>query len=540
MFAHEQPAFDFFREVQKRFCNVVCLLDCFPRIKDVSMFQLRQYQEGAIAGCRQAYAKHQRVMLKSPTGSGKTEIAMAVVALARAKGKRVGFLCNRIKLVQQTSARFQRSGIAHGIIQGENTTRMYEPVLVASIQTVDRRGMPEVDLLIIDEAHGATSAAYEKLIVKHGGQVLGLSATPYSVGLGRHIEALGGPLFEDLVSAISVKELIEQGFLVDYQLYAPSSPDLSKIGVEKNEYGEDDYKKAAVAKAINTPKLVGDIVKTWLEKSFGKPTVCFAQNILHSKNIVKEFVTHGVAAEHIDCYTKEEERKAIFARIESGETLVVSNVGILTEGWDFPRCETCILACATKSLIKYLQMVGRVLRICEGKLFALILDHAGVSVLGYPDDDFSRSLDDGKPKEGGEPKEKEKATLESKTCQNCKLVKKMGERKCPVCGFESVAPSEIEWVAGDLVQKKKAKNSTEKPKTAKEYLVSLGKQTIYSMLLEVAPDYSKKNPEGWAAHKYRAIFDVWPRSLSKKKMPPDLRLVSWIISEKIKYQKAKK
>ena len=102
--------------------------------------KLRPYQEAAVQNLRQSLAGGVvRQILCSPTGSGKTEIGMALVKGAIAKRKWVAFLCNRIHLVEQTSRRFTKSGIAHGIIQGQNTTRVYENVLVASIQTVAKR-----------------------------------------------------------------------------------------------------------------------------------------------------------------------------------------------------------------------------------------------------------------------------------------------------------------------------------------------------------------------------------------------------------------
>lgn len=156
--------------------------------QDKALFSLRPYQTEAVQNLRHALArKVLRLMVSSPTGSGKTELGMAVIKAARAKHKRVAFLCNRVHLVDQTSRRFSKAGISHGIIQGENTTRVYEPVLVASVQTVAKRGLPEVDVILIDEAHTvAGSADYRALIIeaaKRNVPVIGLSATPYAKGL---------------------------------------------------------------------------------------------------------------------------------------------------------------------------------------------------------------------------------------------------------------------------------------------------------------------------------------------------------------------
>ena len=147
----------------------------------MTTLELRPYQANAVQNLRLGLGGGiRRQILCSPTGSGKTEIGMAIIRGALAKGKRVGFLCNRIHLVEQTSRRFRKAGIAHGIIQGNNTVRTYENVLIASIQTVARRGMPEVDFLVIDEAHAvAGSKDFRAVIESAKVPVVGLSATPF-------------------------------------------------------------------------------------------------------------------------------------------------------------------------------------------------------------------------------------------------------------------------------------------------------------------------------------------------------------------------
>lgn len=327
---------------------------------------LRPYQASAIQSLRISLAGGSlRQMLYSPTGSGKTEIGMSIIKGAVAKGKRVVFLCNRINLVGQASKRFYRAGIDHGVIQGDNTRNIDRPVIVASIQTVARRGMPDCDLIVIDEAHGvAGSKDFRQVIITRSAvPVIGLSATPFSKGLGKHYDQLGGALFESLTVATSIQELIDDGFLVDCEIYAPSEPDMTGIKQSKNAFGEMDWADSDVGRAVDKPQLIGDIVEHWLKLSNGLPTVCFASNIAHSKHIVESFRAAGVAAEHIDCYTSEEERAEILSRVETGDTTIISNVGILTEGWDFPACRTMILARPTRSLIRYIQMIGRSIRI---------------------------------------------------------------------------------------------------------------------------------------------------------------------------------
>jgi len=491
-------------------------------------FEARAYQTEAVQNLRSGLAGgFKRQMLSSPTGSGKTEIGMILVRGAVAKGKRVAFLCNRINLVGQTSARFFRAGIQHGVIQGANTSRTYENVIVASIQTVARRGMPEVDLLVIDEAHGvAGSKDYRKVIAEHKGPVIGLSATPFSKGLGKVYPDLGGPLFEQMVIAATIQELIDQGFLVDCDVYAPSQPDLSGVKITAGDYNEKE-----LGEAVDKPLLIGDIVTNWRKYADGTPTVCFATNIAHSRHIVEQFTAAGVAAEHIDCYTDEDERASILARVASGKTLVISNVGILTEGWDFPACRTMILARPTKSLIRYLQMAGRVLRPSDGKERALILDHSGtVQSIGFPTDDFPMELDDGKPKQttGSDKKVEEKKPSK---CPQCTYLKKTGG-KCPVCGFLPLKPNTIEHAAGELAP------LTKKEKAKQAKLDGLDKQNVYSELFRIAEERGYRS--GWIANQYRAIFGVWPRGMNDVGRPPSLVVQNMVKAAMIRFSKGNK
>lgn len=488
---------------------------------------LRPYQANAIQNLRIALASgSKRPMLYSPTGSGKTEIGIALIRAATAKGKRVVFLCNRIHLVAQASRRFAKAGIAHGVIQGDNTHSTHCSVIVASIQTVARRGMPDCDLIIIDEAHAvAGSRDFRKVIIERNAlPVVGLSATPFSRGLGRYYAELRGELFQTLVVAATIPELIDAGFLVDCDIYAPSEPDMTGIKTSRNAFGELDFSDADVGRAVDKPQLVGDIVSHWLRLSNGLPTVCFAANIAHSKHIVESFRAAGVAAEHIDCYTDEAERTAILGRIESGETTIISNVGILCEGWDFPACRTMILARPTRSLIRYIQMAGRVLRPHGTKERALILDHSGtVSRLGFPTDEFPLELDDGKPKKATSG-EQEKP--EPKPCPVCAFVKPPRTPVCPKCGHASQRKHEIETEDGELEfvsRKRKAKIED--------------KQAVYSQLLSIK--LAKGYSDGWVSQKYRAWFGVWPRGLQDVCAEPSAEVRSWIQSQNIRWAKSK-
>ena len=489
---------------------------------------LRGYQTSSIAELRQGVAKKiKRQVLMSPTGSGKTEIAMAVIYGAVMKGKRVVFLCNRINLVQQASRRFYKAGISHGIIQGQNTRQTDKQVIVASIQTVAKRAMPECDLLVIDEVHGAAgSAEFRKVIFDNKDKtIIGLTATPWSKGMSKPYPELDDePLFQRMVVATTIGELITQGFLVDCDIYAPEEPDMSGFKMKKNSFGEMDYSDMDVGTAVDKPKLIGGIVEHWLKLAKDTPTVCFASNISHSKHIVEEFRASGIPAEHIDCYTDEFERAAILKRVETGETMIISNVGILTEGWDFPACKTMILARPTRSLIRYIQMIGRVLRPHHSKERALVLDHSGtVSRLGFPTDEFPMELDDGKARDN---KAQEKKELLPTVCQQCKFVKPRRSPVCPRCGAVNHTPT-LEVEPGELKKLEK-----------KEKVTMEDKQQWWGSFLRLAKEKGKTR--SWALAQYKQKFGVWPKGLEEVSIDPVEGVRSWVTSRAIAWANSQK
>ena len=490
--------------------------------------ELRPYQAGAVEQARaNGRAGVRRQIIYSPTGSGKTEIAIALIHSANSKGRRVAFVANRIGLVEQAACRLRQSGLSVGVLQGDNTHRLDAPVLVCSIHTVAKRGLPDVDVIVIDEAHGvAGSSHYRDLLFRYNAlPVIGLSATPFAKGLGKHYDDLGGPLFERIVQAASIRELIDLGFLVDCDIYAPTEPDLSGVALVRNAFGEQDYNERQLAAAVDKPSLVGDIVAHWKRLGRDLPTVCFATSIAHSKHIASEFNAAGIQAEHIDCYTDEDERRGILERVTSGETRVISNVGILTEGWDFPACGVMILARPTRSLTRWVQMAGRVLRPHPGKDRAIILDHSGSAAhLGYPTDDLPLELDDGTPKKASGAKQKDEA--KPKKCPSCSYVKPPKVHACPACGFTPERQSEVEVEAGELVKLPRKKKPTREEK-----------QAAYSGLLWIANERGRR--PGWVAHIYRDRFGVWPRGLDETIKPPSDDLLRFVRSRAIRFAKRK-
>lgn len=492
-------------------------------------FNLRKYQTSAEHQARLALARGlKRIVLYLPTGGGKTLTATSIIIKAVAKGRKVVFLANRKQLVNQTSAVLHRYGIPHGILQAENTTRIHEQVLVASIDTVHVRGLPDdVGLLIIDEAHGvAGSEKYRKLLVTYNNvPAVGLTATPFAVGMAKHYDELGGALFQELVVGATIKDLIDGGYLVDVDIYAPSEPDLKGVKSAKGLDGLLDYNQSELEDAADKPELIGDIVGHWFKLARGRQTVCFATSIPHSKHIVEQFQAAGVVAEHIDYHADDEERAAILGRFARHEIMVLSNVALLAEGWDCPDTEVMILARPTRSLIRFIQMVGRVLRPADGKTKALLLDHSGSTArLGHPCDDLPLELDDGKPKASSTEK-KERAESLPKACPFCKFIRPAGVHLCPSCGKAPERQSDVVVGDGELVKmnrKKPIKRETG--------------QWIYSQFLGYAE--SKGYKSGWAFHKYFEFTGKEARGLRQVSAAPTAEIIGWIKSRQIAAAKA--
>jgi len=482
--------------------------------------ELRNYQEQAIADLSQSLGKgNKRVILQAATGSGKTVMASSIVRRAVNKGNTVLFLAHRRELISQCSNKLSLFGINHGIIMAGQTNEAWHNVQVASVDTLRARAisskrmrLPKADIVIIDECHRTLSNTYRKLIDEYEGNVvLGLTATPCrGDGLGL------GHVYEDMVCAPTIRHLTDEGHLVDAKYFAPSIPDLHGV---KTIAG--DYNKKHLAKKMDTPKLVGDIVTNWLSIAKDKTTVVFASSVQDSINLMESFEKAGVKAGHIDGATPTEERDLTLKQLEDGEITVLCNCLVLTEGWDCPSAEVCVLARPTKSLGLYLQMVGRVLRPMEGKDKATIIDHSGaVYQHGFVDDEFEWDLD---PKKKIQEAKKRETKRETKpiTCEKCFTVYN-GAKACPSCGSVHIKKGRALFV-GDGELGEVSRNSR---KAKKRVYTSEEKQHWYKMLRGYAEKKGYK--DGWAYYKYHDKFGAAPPWKKTGVLEPNAECMSWI------------
>jgi DNA repair protein RadD len=362
-----------------------------------------------------------KLVLIAPCGFGKTVTFSEMAERAAKRGLRVIVICHRKELADQTVRKLDAFGIRAGVIMGNDPRRDSRlPVQVCSIQTLFKRldHLPPADLVIYDEVHHALSNTSRAVLARYPDAThIGATATPWRA------DKLGlGDIYEGFVLAATPAELIASGELVPYDPFAYDAPDLHEVKVTAGEFNQ-----AQLGLACNTDVLVGSVVREYMDHTPGRPALVFPVGIAHSQNLVKHFREAGFRAEHLDCKTKKVERERIIDGLRDGAVTIVSSVGVLTEGFDAPAAEVCILARPTLSLSLYIQMVGRVLRTSPetGKQRAIIHDHAG-NILrhGFPDDERDYSLEATAQK-----------IIERHTCPFCRFVfAQLNAGACPKCG----------------------------------------------------------------------------------------------------------
>jgi DNA repair protein RadD len=236
---------------------------------------LRPHQDCALDALRSSLAAgRRRPMLQAPTGFGKTLTAAHIIQRALDKDKRVAFTVPAISLINQTVAAIEAEGIhCVGVMQGiDERTDREQPVQVASIQTLARRKRPDVDLVIVDEAHQLHREVFRWM--KDCPQIpfIGLSATPWARGLGKY--------YDDLIIAATPADLIRDGYLSPFVVFAPSEPDLADVRTIAGDFHEGE-----LAAAMDKAAITGDIVDTWLRRGEGRSTFCFCVNRRHAQHI---------------------------------------------------------------------------------------------------------------------------------------------------------------------------------------------------------------------------------------------------------------
>ena len=431
------------------------------------------------------------VLLVEPTGAGKTVIFSEIMK------EHVGASCaiaHRQELVTQISLALARDGVRHKIIGPKKVVRLcvnthmdelgvsfYDPsspVAVAGVDTLVRRydelkhWLDSVTLWVQDEAHHIlTINKWGKAVEMFpNAKGLGVTATPRRAdgkGLGRHADGV----FETMVEGPTMRELINQGYLTDYRVFAPPSDlDLTDVTTSK----DGDYNKVKLKVAVRKSHVVGDVVAHYLRIASGKLGITFATDVETATDIAAQFNAAGVPAAVVSAKTSDADRISILRRFKNRELLQLVNVDLFGEGFDLPAIEVVSMARPTQSYALFVQQFGRGLRlmidaILSGKWDtftdlqrrdfiaqstkpnAIIIDHVGnVQRHGLPDARQSWTLDR-REKRG---KDKPTDVIPVRTCLECFSTYERTHHKCPYCGTVPIpgGRSRPEQVDGDLTE----------------------------------------------------------------------------------------
>lgn len=491
------------------------------------MQPLRDYQTIALENVREAMREgHRRMVLQMPTGAGKTRLAAEIVNGARGKKRRVIFEVPAISLVDQTVEMFYAEGITDvGVIQSKHhMTDWGQPIQVASVQTLQNTDVPRADVVIRDECHKLFKFDVDWMLRDEWRAVpfIGLSATPWTRGLGT--------VYEKLIIGATLKDLIAQGVLASFRVFAPSHPDLKDVRTVAGEYHGGE-----LSKAMRKGQLTADIIETWLAKADGRPTVCFAVDRIHAQTLKGRFEAAGVPAGYLDCQSSLHERAEVHREFEAGRIKVVCNVDVVGLGVDWPFV-SCISYCRpTKSEIRFVQNIGRGLRQHPGKVDLLILDHSDTHLrLGFVSDIEHLCLKTGKP---SLTQGQERQFRLPKECPSCGYLKSYGVLVCPNCGHETAPPPAVRESTGAGLEQ-----FTGKTRHRKGDAFSLAEKAYFLAELK-AYGAGRGYKPGWAANKFRDHFEVWP-DWSIKDVPPaatiSVATAQWIRSQNIRWAKSKR
>ncbi|MDR3534016.1 MAG: DEAD/DEAH box helicase [Rhodopila sp.] len=385
------------------------------------MTEVRDYQKQLVKLALDALARHKSPVIQLATGAGKTVIAADIIRNYERGGYRVWFVCHRREILEQTKGTLEAFGLDVGLVA---SGKKYDPaplVHVCSIGALPHRAskIQPPRLIIWDECHHMASPSWSALHQMFPDAYhIGLSATP------QRLDGLGlDDWFDEIIQGPAPRDLIDGGYLSSFRVFAPTIPDMRGVHERKG-----DYLRSDVAKAMDKPTLVGDVVEHYQRITPGKTALVFAVSIEASKNVVERFTAAGISALHVDADTPPDERLAAVEALRERRVQVLSNVELFTEGFDCPAIDALILLRPTKSMTLFRQMIGRGLRTADGKEPTVILDHAGaIHEHGMPDEPIEWRLSG--PAMRGVPT----GEARLRRCSECSGVH-MWARECPECG----------------------------------------------------------------------------------------------------------
>jgi len=486
------------------------------------LLKLRHHQIEVIEALNEGFKTHQRQILCAVTGFGKTECAMAIMQEAAKEGKKVAMVLDRIVLVEQTSIRLSKYQIPHGVMQsGHWRYRPYEPIQICSIQTLARRKFPDIDLLIIDEAHVAYKSTIEFMKENPHIKVVGLTATPFTKGLA--------DIYTNVIGAQPMSNLVEDGWVVPMKVFIAKEIDMTGAKKVAGEWSSADASDRGM-------KIVGNIVEEWTKKTYeiyGEPrkTIVFCAGVEHGRELVTQFAAAGYNFVSISYKEDDEFKRQTIEDFSKPDTLIHGLIAtdILTRGFDVSDVHIGVSARPfSKSFSSHVQQIGRILRPHEGKEYGVWLDHSG-NFLRFRND-WDELYHDGvtELKAGGEQVKKELTEREKKEskCPKCLALWTSKDNTCSSCGHVRQVFQSVSSIAGKLEELQETNRK-----------LQIANTDFYAELQYYGR--SKGYKEGWSAIKYKEKFGVYPNGLRVSPKPPSTKTLSWIKSRTIAYVKGK-
>lgn len=364
--------------------------------KDIT---LRDYQQLAKEKIFSKWNRVDSILYQMPTGTGKTRLFTSIIrdisiwGLRHNINYRILIIAHRSELIEQSSRSLDKYRIKHGVLAGtmKDKRDLTQAIQVASIQTITHPANQcmiddlKFDFIIIDEAHHAVANSYQKLWEYcPDAKKLGVTATPWRMNNSGFAQ-----IFDAYIPSMSIKDFIQKGWLATYQYYSiPTSSDLVKSIESIREFDiEGDYKNSALVEVCDTSKIRAQLYDSYEKNVVGKKGIIYSISREHSEHICLQYRNRGVAIENIDSKTPAKVREKVIQAFRNGEIDIIVNVDIFSEGFDCPDIEFIQLARPTKSLVKYIQQVGRGLR-KNGDKKCIILDNVGMySRFGLPDEE---------------------------------------------------------------------------------------------------------------------------------------------------------
>lgn len=338
------------------------------------MPSLRDYQEEMKYHTHRFFDNpdNNRLMVVSPTGTGKTTYFSSMVADHFQAGEKTLIVVHRIELVDQIVERLKQFSIEAGVIASGYPKQDYLQVQVGMVQGQESLQEFKAERVYIDECHHSTASTYQKIFEWFpNAKKVGVTATPVRLD-GKGFDTT----YQEMLNLYPISYFFENNYLVPPKHYFCAN--IPQEALKEKVY-HGDYDLAEMAKYMIQNKLIADVVKSYQRYAMGRKAVVFACNIEHSKKVVDEFNNVGIPAAHLDGTIDKEERRKMISDFRKGKILILSNYDIISEGFDVPDIEACILAKRTKSLSTYVQSVGRCLRPdkASGKQYGIILDCSG-------------------------------------------------------------------------------------------------------------------------------------------------------------------